>query len=363
MANPRVSVLLAAVILSGCHITTRVVGGAPDGASSPSQADSGATPPPASADAGPVVSGRDAASADRASGATADAAAPAVSPDAAVVRDAASPTDVSIPASGKGIIHSSQYATWSIYDVASYRAHQANMDEVMDILDRAIPAIQARMQQPFKFPIKVSITKGGCCGGFTGGGEVGYNDGDFTDGFGMYWIRGVIIGEVVNAVVGSVSSGWPSDWWVNSVWYFPGFAVVDVMKEVVPDHWQEWQTKEKYDQFPVSVLFEQLRSEQGWKLYQDLWNGMRADQLDLSQIGGMNPNDLLTNYVLAYFGVAAGSNIADRFVAAKVNGADPNVVQAIMDARDKLVTSGQPRDSQAWQTFRSGDYQAAVQGL
>jgi hypothetical protein len=355
--------LLATVILSGCHITTRVVGGAPDGAASPPRADSAAVPPPPSADAAPVVSsGRDAASADRAPG-TGDAAVPAASPDAAVVRDAASPPDLNVPASGKGIIHSSQYATWTIYDVASYRAHQANMEEVMDILDRAIPAIKARMQQPFKFPIKVSITKGGCCGGFTGGGEVGYNDGDFTDGFGMYWIRGVIIGEVVNAVVGSVSSGWPSDWWVNSVWYFPGFAVVDVMKEVVPDHWQEWQMKEKYDQFPVSVLFEQLRSEHGWKLYQDLWNDMRADQIDLGQIGGKNPNDLLTNYVLAYFGAAAGGNIADRFVAAQVNGADPTVVQAIMDARDKLLMSGQAKDSAAWKSFRSGDYAAAVQGL
>jgi hypothetical protein len=309
-----------------------------------------------------------------ASGGKKDGAAPkdaAAAGDAQASFDIAPAYDLTIPATGKGIIHSSPYAVWDITDVALYQTKKANMDEIMDVLDHGIVALQSRFQLPFKWPVKVHINAGGCCSGFAGGGEVGYSDGSFSDGFGMYWIRGVIIGEVVNALTGSVTSGWPSDWWVNSVWYFPGFSVVDVLREVAPTHAVEWQTKEKYDKFGVSVLFEQLRAEKGWQFYRDLFGALKKDKMDWSKL--TNPSPLLTNYVVAYFGVVAGENMTDRFATAfsdpglkvKVTGLDKTVVQAIMDAHAKLVEAGNAgKDTTAgFAAFRTGNYMAATQGL
>src|SRR5205814_10570809 len=129
----------------------------------------------------------------------------------------------------------------------------------LSILSQTTSTLAAYLNSTPARSIHVKSGNGGCCAAFASGVACGYDDGDFTDGSGMYWIRGVIIGEVVNAYTGTASGGWPTDWWVDSVWYFPGFTVVDVMKDIVPDHWMEWQTKEKYDQFGVSVLFDQLR--------------------------------------------------------------------------------------------------------
>ena len=107
------------------------------------------------------------------------------------------------------------------------------------------------------------IETGGCCGGWAGGGDVGYVDGDFKDDGAMNWVRGVVIGEVVNGVTGAVSSEWPRDWWADTAWYFPGFVTVDVLKEVVPTHATKWETDEKYPTYPVYVLYKALLAGEG----------------------------------------------------------------------------------------------------
>jgi hypothetical protein len=260
---------------------------------------------------------------------------------------------------GYKIFHSTNVSMWEIHDVAVYDKYKTNFEEIISILERGYFGIAARLGTGHELPIRVIIEKGGCCGGFAGGGDVGYVDGDFMDEGAMNWVRGVVIGEVVNGVTGAVSSDWPRDWWADTAWYFPGFVTVDVLKDVVPTHATKWETDEKYPTYPVYALYKQLLQEKGWAIYRTLFANMKADKIDWSKIGA-NPSALKTNYVIAYISLAAGDNLGARFAAAKVNGVDATVVQAIMDAHAKLAQAG--ASAPGWSKFRSGDYKGAVTG-
>jgi hypothetical protein len=91
---------------------------------------------------------------------------------------------------------------------------------------------------------------------------------------------------------------------------------------------------------------------------------VKTDKINWGSIG-MNPSPLKTNFVIAYISTAANANLGSRFVTAKVNGADPDAVQAIMDARKKLVdaTAAGKNTTAGWAAFRMGDYANAVTGL
>jgi hypothetical protein len=254
---------------------------------------------------------------------------------------------------GNTVFHSTNVSMWEIHDMAVYTQYKANYDEIIGILERGYFGIEKRLGTGHKLPIRVIIEAGGCCGGWAGGGDVGYAAGNFESDGGMNWTRGVVIGEVVNGVTGAVTSEWPRDWWADTAWYFPGFVTVDVMKEVVPDHATKWETDEKYPTYPVYMLYKALLTEQGWPVYQRLFQLVKTDKLDLSKIGA-NPSAIKTNYTVAYISIAANQNLAARFMTAKV-AADPTVVQAIMDARAKLVQAGPT--APGWTRFRTGMYQ------
>jgi hypothetical protein len=254
---------------------------------------------------------------------------------------------------GFTVIHSTNVSVWESEDPDVYMQYKEGFDEIIDILERGYFGIEKRLGTGLKLPFRVIIEKGGCCGGWAGGGDVGYADGNFKDEGGLAWTRGVVIGEVVNNVTGSVTSEWPRDWWADTAWYFPGFVAVDVMKEVVPASATKWETDEKYPTYPVYVLYKALLSEQGWPLYQRLMKMVKDDKLDLSKVGA-NPSAIKTNYTVAYISLAAKTNLATRFMAAKV-AADPAVVQAIMDAHEKLVQAGPT--APGWARFRTGNYQ------
>ena len=199
---------------------------------------------------------------------------------------------------GNTIIHCSAVAQWEIDDMASYAANKANYEEIMDILDCGYPGIVARLGQAgLPLPVRVVIEKV-VLRRRAGGGDVGYNDGDFEDAGGMDWIRGVAIGEVVNAVTGTVTDNWPSDWWVDGVWYFPGFVVVDVLKDVTDAKTATgWEVREKYPTYPIYKLFVELKTEKGWEFFQDFFAKVKADKMQWSQIGA-NPSAIQTNYVI-----------------------------------------------------------------
>jgi hypothetical protein len=280
--------------------------------------------------------------------------------DAATVNLDAKPAAKPVAKSGDKVIYTSAVAQWEIYDPAVYTQYKANFDEIIGVLDRGYAGILKRLgPTTLGLPIRVVIEQGGCCGGWTGGGDVGYSDGDFKDKGGMDWIRGVVLGEVTNAWVGQICDNWPSDWWVDGVWYFPGFVVVDVMKEAVdPMTATTWEVHEKYPTYPIYVLFRQLLMEKDWPMYQDFFASVKADNMQWSQIGA-NPSAIKTNYVIAYMSLAHGTNLGARFVTAKAAGADPAVVQAIMDARKAIgdaETAGKST-TMAWAAFRKGNYQ------
>ncbi len=256
--------------------------------------------------------------------------------------------------SGNVVFHSTNVSMWEIHDMAVYTQYKANFDEIIAILERGYFGIAKRLGTGHKLPLRVIIEAGGCCGGWAGGGDVGYADGDFKSDGAMNWVRGVVIGEVVNGVTGAVSAEWPRDWWADTAWYFPGFVTVDVMKDVVPSHATKWESEEKYPTYPVYVLYKALLAEQGWTVYQKLFALVKTDKIDWSKIGA-NPSAIKTNYVVAYLSLAAGMNLGTRFQGARV-ATDPAIVQAIMDTRAKLAAGGTPS---AWARFRAGDHQGA----
>jgi hypothetical protein len=294
-----------------------------------------------------------------------------VIPDAAP-RDAvvvtgldAKPAARPVAKAGDKVIYTSAVAQWEIYDPAVYTQYKTNFDEVIRILDRGYAGILQRLGPTnLTLPIRVVIEPGGCCGGWTGGGDVGYAEGDFKDKTGMDWIRGVVLGEVTNAWVGNICDNWPSDWWVDGVWYFPGFVVVEVMKDVTtPEIATSWEVREKYPTYPIYRLFREILAEKGWEGYQDFFASVKADKMQWGQIGA-NPSAIKTNYIIAYMSMAHGTNLGARFVTAKANGTDPTVVQAIMDARKAIAdaTTAGKSTTAAWAAFRKGNYQM-VKGL
>ncbi len=268
---------------------------------------------------------------------------------------------------GDVVFYCSGVAQWEIYDKAAYTKYKANFDEIIKLLDQGYAAIIKRTgPTTLKLPIQVVIEQDTCCGGWAAGATVGYKDGDFQDDTGMDWIRGVVLGEVVNAVTGTYSDNWPSDWWVNSVWYFPGFIAVDVLREVSgPERSLKWETDEKYRTYPIYNLFVSLKNEKTFSLYQTFFASVTKDQMAWAQIGA-NPSAIKTNYVIAYMSMAYGMNLGDRFLmTGKAPGTNTVTIQAIMDAHAKLVSAdaqGKATTSN-WSKFRKGDYAGAAAGL
>jgi hypothetical protein len=190
---------------------------------------------------------------------------------------------------------------------------------------------------------------------------VGYTSTCFQSAGGMAWIKGVVIGECVNVATGSVTGDWPVDWWVDGVWYFPGFVVVDVLKEAADTaSAKKWETDEHYPTYPVYNTFNALLKEFGWVYYQNFFDMIKADTMSWAKIGA-NPSTIKTDYVIAYLSLAAGRNLGPTFKAANVPAADSVEIAAIMsvEARLRLATSQKLNVASAWTNFRNGNYAAA----
>lgn len=262
------------------------------------------------------------------------------------------------------VIYQSDYTTWYIYDESQYNTYKANIDDIIDVLDRAIPCIEGRLGVELPLPINVHIQEGDGWGGWAGGGEVGYTIGCFRSQGGMDWVRGVVIGEVVNVATGTVASEWPRDWWVNGVWYFPGMVVVDVLAEVEGEAASlKWETDEHYPDYPVYILFKGLKDDLGWEVYQDLMDLVEEDDMSWNRQGfGENPSRIRTSYVIAYISMVVGENMGQDFIDAEVSDVDIDEIQDIMETRQRLVAAEDLGHdvSTAWSAFRNADYSTAV---
>ncbi len=268
-------------------------------------------------------------------------------------------------------LHKSQYAVWVTpdYNLAGCTTYKVNLDSVAAELDKAIPLIVQDLGiAPPEKPQRVEIDSGcggGCMGGWSAGGDVGYALSDFfgrpQTGDGLRWIRGVIIGEVINSTTGAVSDNWPRDWWSDDVWYFPGFVAGELLKQAVDTAFATyWLTSEKYPTYPVYNTFKSLLTQFGWSFYQNLFASILADSMKWGNIGA-NPSQIKTDYVIAYFGLAAGKNMAGVFDSDKVANVDSTEVAAIMDVEMRLLiaTKEKLNVATAWADYRKGDYASA----
>jgi hypothetical protein len=268
-------------------------------------------------------------------------------------------------------LHKSQYSLWVTpsYNLAACNVYKNNIDSVATELDMAIPLIiQDLGVAPPEKPQHVQIDSGcgtGCFGGWSGGGDVGYALSDFfghpTYGDGLRWIRGVIIGEVINSTTGSVSGDWPRDWWCDDVWYFPGFMAGELLKQTVDTAFGNyWLTSEKYPTYPVYNTFKSLLTQFGWIYYKNFFATVLADSMHWDKVGP-NPSKIKTDYVIAYLSLAAGTNLGAAFITDKVANADSVEVAAIMSVEQRLVaaTKSKLNVATAWADFRKGDYASA----
>lgn len=268
-------------------------------------------------------------------------------------------------------LYKSQYAVWvtASYNLAGCTTYKKNIDSVESELDKAIPVIQQYLGvAPPEKPQHVEIDSGcgaGCMGGWSGGGDVGYTLSDFfgrpQTSDGLRWIRGVIIGEVINSTTGSVSDNWPRDWWADDVWYFPGFMAGEILKTAVDSAFASyWITSEKYPTYPVYNTFVSLLNQYGWSFYKNFFAGVLADSMKWANIGA-NPSKIKSDYVIAYLSLAAGKNLGGVFASDKVANADSVEVAAIMDVEKRLVIATKARlnVATAWADFRKGDYASA----
>ncbi|HUI93996.1 MAG TPA: hypothetical protein VLX68_17280 [Chitinivibrionales bacterium] len=268
-------------------------------------------------------------------------------------------------------LHKSEYSVWVTpdYNLAACNTYKNNIDSVAAELDKAIPSIVQDLGiGPPQKPQHVQIDSGcgvGCFSGWSGGGDVGYALSDFYGrpqiGDGLRWIRGVIIGEVINSTTGAVSGDWPRDWWCDDVWYFPGFMAGELLKQSVDTAFGNyWLTSEKYPTYPVYNTFKGLLTQLGWAYYKNFFATVLADSMHWDQVGP-NPSKIKTDYVIAYMSLAAGRNLAPDFITDKVANVDSVEVAAIMSVEQGLVAATKSRlnVATAWADFRKGDYASA----
>ncbi len=266
-------------------------------------------------------------------------------------------------------LHASAYSVWVTpsYNLAACNVYKTNLDSVSSELDIAIPLIQQYLGvAPPEKPQRVQIdsnTSG--MGGWSSGGDVGYRISDFfgrpTWSDGLRWIRGVIIGEVINSTTGAVSDNWPVDWWCDHVWYFPGFVAGEILKQAVDTAFGNyWLTSENYPTYPVYNTFKSLLTQFGWAYYKNFFAAVLADSMHWGNIGA-NPSQIKTDYVIAYMSLAAGRDLGGVFDSDQVANADSAEIAAIMEVEERLViaTKNNLKVATAWSDFRSGDYASA----
>jgi hypothetical protein len=270
-------------------------------------------------------------------------------------------------------LYKSAWAMWVTpsYNLARCQPYLKYLDSIEQELDIAIPLIPGYLGiAPGEKPQRVQIDSDqNGMGGWAAGADVGYQISDFygapKNSDGLRWIRGVIIGEVINASTGNVTDNWPRDWWVDDVWYFPGFMAGQILKQAADTAFSTyWLTSEHYPTYPVYNTLVSLLGQHGWPFFKNFFANIIADQMKWGNIGD-NPSKIKTDYVIAYLSLSAGTNLGQTFVTDKVANADTTEVAAIMSVEERLVagTAQKLNTTAAWNSFRSGDYASAKTDL
>ena len=209
-------------------------------------------------------------------------------------------------------------------------------------------------QEPSQYlPIKCMIKQGppGGIGGWTVSGEMGVEAGDFEKN---RWCLVISAQELVNLFTGSVSAGWPSDWWANHKSPFPIMVAVEVVRDLGYEQ-EANECDREFESDPLYVWHRSLRRTYGWDLYRNMFSAMKTDGVQLGRLGP-NPSKRLTNYVLAYMSLGAGG-LYLQSATQTIPNADQRMVQNIIGTRQRILAS--PRTDQRWIQYLSGNYSSS----
>jgi len=195
-------------------------------------------------------------------------------------------------------------------------------------------------------PIKCTIKQGkpGGISGWTGGGEFGVEAAPFTKN---RWCLCLSVQELVNIFTGSLSSGWPVDWWANHKSPFPIMAAIRTVRNLGYVKEAEEHNKE-FLQDPLYKWFDSLTPL--WKVFSDMFERMWSDGISWDRIG-VNPSKLRTNYVLAYM-------MRVRDALDVIPEADRQMGLDIETARGNLQRI--PRSDSRWIEYLHGNYKPAL---
>jgi hypothetical protein len=128
----------------------------------------------------------------------------------------------------------------------------------------------------------------GCCGAFSGGGNIGFQVESFNGFPDWPWV--VIPHEMTNVFAGSAvvpNGGWPADWWSDGSSPFPAMVAVNVEKADEQAYGVSyWQQHDLADQNGAMgsqyVMFrDNLQGIYGWGLFQNAFSAMKNDGLRL----------------------------------------------------------------------------------
>ena len=97
-------------------------------------------------------------------------------------------------------------------------------------------------------------------------------------------------------------------------------------------------------------MLKNLKDIYGWIMFRKTFTLMRDDGI------GENPSTLLTSYVTAYLTLGAGEDISYYFHSGGVPTFDPEMMQAIIATRQRLIDLGDNATAVGWSLFRQGKY-------
>jgi hypothetical protein len=197
-------------------------------------------------------------------------------------------------------------------------------------------------------PIKFAIKQGppGGTGGWTLSGEMGVEAQSFSKN---RWCLVIPAQELVNLFTGSISGGWPLDWWADHKSPFPIMVAVEVVRDLgYVREADDYDTEFRED--PLYVWHRNVKTAHGWQLYRNMFSAMKADGVRWDRLGS-NPGKTLTNYVLAYMRIGAGA-LRLPSVEGIVPNADPRLIETIFKVRQEMQRI--PRSDQRWVQYLEG---------
>ncbi|MGA2890811.1 MAG: hypothetical protein ABSE51_22545 [Terracidiphilus sp.] len=254
-------------------------------------------------------------------------------------------------------VYSSQYAKWCV-DTTYWAANQQYISQFFSYYDGAVAQLISLFNLQPSLPIVVEVTTptgGACdCGPKFGEQQSVVITGDaYSDTFNNpqnnqavpgFWGYLLTLHETINAFTGTVSGGWPTDWWADHRSPFPNAMDEHVMKYIGTQ--QNNQTllnaaqaqHERFADPSISgydsevAMFDNFFNQYGgFTAYSKFFQLVEEDKLswpsvsqDSSDTGDNNYSTLLSEYVAAYLSMAFGttSDLTSTFTGAGVGTLD-----------------------------------------